>query len=126
MMDLKTQIILIVFSFFYGFIFSIFLNINYKFIYSSKPFIKILSSFLIIIIAVLVYFISIKKINNAILHPYSIIMVIIGFFVDICINRIIAKKTKKWYTDYTVGWWLCGKKKSNKRIKKKTYYFWWS
>lgn len=95
MMDLKTQIILIVFSFFYGFIFSIFLNINYKFIYSSKPFIKILSSFLIIIIAVLVYFISIKKINNAILHPYSIIMVIIGFFVDICINRIIAKKTKK-------------------------------
>ena len=94
-MDLKTQIILIVFSFFYGFIFSIFLNINYKFIYSSKPFIKILSSFLIIIIAVLVYFISIKKINNAILHPYSIIMVIIGFFVDICINRIIAKKTKK-------------------------------
>lgn len=95
MMNLKTQIVLIIFSFFYGFIFSIFLNINYKFIYSSNRFIKILSSFLTIIIAVLIYFISIKKINNAILHPYSIIMVIIGFFVDICINRIIAKKIKK-------------------------------
>ncbi len=95
MMSLKTQIILIIFSFFYGFIFSIFLNINYKFIYSTNRLIKFLSSFLIIIIAILAYFISIKKINNAILHPYSIIMVIIGFFVDICINRIIAKKIKK-------------------------------
>ncbi len=95
MMNLKTQVALIVFSFFYGFFFSIFLNINYKFIYSSNQFIKFLSSFLVIIISVLVYFVSIKKINNAILHPYSIIMVIVGFFVDICMNRIIAKKLKK-------------------------------
>lgn len=94
-MNLKTQVALIVFSFFYGFFFSIFLNINYKFIYSSNQFIKFLSSFLVIIISVLVYFVSIKKINNAILHPYSIIMVIFGFFVDICMNRIIAKKLKK-------------------------------
>lgn len=95
MMTLKTQIALIIFSFFYGFIFSIFLNINYKFIYSSHKFIKILSSFLIIIISILIYFIGIKKINNAILHPYSILMVIVGFFVDICLRRIIAKRLKK-------------------------------
>ena len=94
-MSLKVQITLLVFSFFYGFLFSIFLNINYKFIYSSNKIVKILSSFLIIIIAVLTYFIGIKKINNAILHPYSILMVILGFFVDICLNRIIAKKLKK-------------------------------
>ena len=94
-MNLKTQIILLFFSFFYGFIFSIFLNINYKFIYSSNRIIKIISSFFLIIISVLAYFIGIKKINNAILHPYSILMVIIGFFVDICLNRIIAKKIKK-------------------------------
>ena len=95
MMNLKTQIVLIIFSFFYGFLFSNFININYKFIYNSKKLIKILSSFFIILIAVLVYFIGIKKINNAILHPYSILMVIIGFFVDICLKRIIAKKRKK-------------------------------
>lgn len=95
MMNLKTQIILIIFSFFYGFFFSIFLNINYKFIYSSHKIVKFLSSFLIIIVSVLIYFIGIKKINNAILHPYSILMVIIGFFVDICLRRIIAKKLKK-------------------------------
>lgn len=95
MMNLKTQILLVVFSFFYGVVFSIFLTINHKFIYSSNKFIKVFSSFLIILISVLAYFIGIKKINNAILHPYSILMVIIGFFVDICINRIIAKKIKK-------------------------------
>lgn len=95
MMDLKTQIILVIFSFFYGFFFSILLNINYKFIYSSNKFVKFLSSFLIIVASVLIYFIGIKKINNAILHPYSILMVIIGFFVDICLRRLIAKRLKK-------------------------------
>ena len=94
-MNLKTQVILVVFSFFYGFLFSIFLNINYKFIYSSNKFIKFFSSFLVIMISVLIYFISIKKINNAILHPYSILMIICGFLVDICLNRLIAKKYKK-------------------------------
>ena len=94
-MTLKTQIILLIFSFFYGFLFSIFLNINYKFIYNSNKIIKILSSFFIVMISVLVYFIGIKKINNAILHPYSILMVIIGFFVDICLHRLIAKNLKK-------------------------------
>lgn len=95
MMDLNTQISLICFSFFYGFIFSIFLNINYKFIYNSKRLIKVISSFLLIMIFVFFYFIGIRKINNAILHPYSLIMIIIGFFVDICLNRIIAKRNKK-------------------------------
>mgnify|MGYP004563273397 FL=1 len=95
MMNLKTQIILVIFSFIYGFLFSIFLNINYKFIYSTNKFIKILTSFIVILISVLVYFIGIKKINNAILHPYSILTVIFGFFVDICLHSIIAKKNKK-------------------------------
>ena len=95
MMNLKIQIILTIFSFFYGFLFSNFININYKFVYNSKKVIKILSSLFIILIAVLVYFIGIKKINNAILHPYSIFIVIVGFFVDICLKRIIAKKRKK-------------------------------
>ena len=98
MMNLKTQVILIIFSFFYGFIFSIFLNLNYKFIYSYNKILRVLSSLFVVIIAVLVYFIGIKKINNAILHPYSILMIILGFFVDISLNRIIAKKLKKWYT----------------------------
>lgn len=95
MMNLRTQIILIIFSFFYGFLFSIFLNINYKFIYSSNKFIKVISSFLIVFISLLVYFIGIRKINNAILHPYSILMVMIGFFVQLYIHRVIAKKLKK-------------------------------
>ena len=95
MMNLKTQVILIIFSFFYGFIFSIFLNLNYKFIYSYNKILRVLSSLFVVIIAVLVYFIGIKKINNAILHPYSILMIILGFFVDISLNRIIAKKLKK-------------------------------
>ena len=94
-MNLKTQVILIIFSFFYGFIFSIFLNLNYKFIYSYNKILRVLSSLFVVIIAVLVYFIGIKKINNAILHPYSILMIILGFFVDISLNRIIAKKLKK-------------------------------
>ncbi len=63
-------------------------------IYKNKI-LRVLSSLFVVIIAVLVYFIGIKKINNAILHPYSILMIILGFFVDISLNRIIAKKLKK-------------------------------
>lgn len=94
-MKLNVQINLLVFSFFFGFVFSILLNINYKFIYNSNKFIKFISSFLLILGAVLSYFIGIKKINNAILHPYSGLMIIIGFLLDTILFKFIANKLKK-------------------------------
>ena len=94
-MKLNVQINLLVLKFFFGFVFSILLNINYKFIYNSNKFIKFISSFVLILSAVLSYFIGIKKINNAILHPYSGLMIIIGFLLDTILFKFIANKLKK-------------------------------
>jgi len=99
MMDLKTQIITLLFSFGYGFLFSFFLHINYKFIYNNKIFIKVITSFLFILINILMYFIILKKINYGIIHIYYLIVIIIGFILELFvfkkINNIIAKKIKK-------------------------------
>lgn len=94
-MILKTQILLLFFSFVFGAFFSFFLNINYKFIFSEKRILKILFTFSFIIVNVLLYFIILKKINNGIIHPYAIICIIFGFLFDGTIHKMIANKYKK-------------------------------
>ena len=80
-MTLITQIKLIIFSFIFGIFFNLFLNFNCKFIYSYNKFIKILSSFLFVIINVLLYFICLIKINNGIFHIYSLLIIFITYLL---------------------------------------------
>ena len=94
-MNLHTQVNLITFSFFFGIVFSIFLTVNYKLIYNSNKFIKIISSFLVILISSLIYFICKKKINNAILHYYSFLFIICGFIIEHFIEMLIEKHKKR-------------------------------
>ncbi len=90
-MILRTQIELIIFSFIFGIIFSLFLSVNYKLIYNKNKIIKILSSFSIILLSSIIYFIEINKINNAIIHYYSLIFIAIGF----TLSSFVEKKLKK-------------------------------
>jgi hypothetical protein len=94
MIPLKKQIILLIFSFFYGIFFSRILTINYKITKKKKFLIKTLFDLLTVVLSLLIYFIGIKKICNAIIHPYSLLAIIGGFFVDICLLANIAKKGK--------------------------------
>lgn len=106
-MDIKTQIIILGVSFFYGVFFSFFLSLNYKFIYSDKKSIKIIVSFLVVFVNVLLYFIILKKINYGIFHIYEILALIIGFIIENWFGSIIAKRLKKWY-NLIIGEWLNG------------------
>lgn len=90
-MELNTQIILLIFSFIYGFLFSIVLSFNYKFTYKLKNIYKIIFSFMITMSSLLIYLIFLKHINNIIIHPYSILMIILGFILE-C---FIATKMKR-------------------------------
>ena len=90
-MDLKTQIFALLFSFLYGIFFSLFINVNHKIIYNSKKWIKFLGTFLVVLISVLIYFILLKEINNAVFHPYCLIMLIGGYYLE----QVIAKHFKK-------------------------------
>lgn len=107
-MDIKVQIITLVVSFLYGIFFSFFLSLNYKFIYSDKKIFKIIISFLIVIINVLLYFIILRKINCGIFHIYEVLSLILGFIIENWLSGIIAKKIKKWY-NFIIGEWLYGK-----------------
>lgn len=92
MISLKLQVLTIIVSFLYGIFFSFFLDISSKYIYNSKLKIKILFSFLFILINTILYFAIMNKINNGIIHYYSFIAIIIGFFVENHGKRLIVKK----------------------------------
>lgn len=91
-MDLNIQINLIIFSFVFGMLFSLLITINYKFLYQGKNIFRFIVNLMIIIVSVLIYFIGIRKINNGILHIYSLLLIIVGF---ICENFIRSKLLKK-------------------------------
>ena len=95
MIDLNIQIKLIIFSFIFGFFFSVLLEIFNKKIVKCKMCVKFILSFLVVILSTIVYFEGIKKIGNAIFHIYSIITIVLGFVCYDLLIRLIANKNKK-------------------------------
>lgn len=94
-MKLDIQISLIIFSFFYGIVFSIFLNVNYKLLHHKNIVIKYITTAICTAISVAIYFKGIQKISYGIFHIYSILLIIIGFTVENILQRVIEKHLKK-------------------------------
>lgn len=91
-MNLKVQIIALVFSFLYGMLFSFLVNINYKFLFSKKLIFKIIITFIFIVDCSLLYFLVLKKINEGIVHPYFLLMILLGFYISFPLTKKIRKK----------------------------------
>ena len=85
-MNLKTQIITFLFSIIFGFILSFLIDIFYK----NKLF-NIILSFIIVILSSLLYFILLLNLNNAIIHPYYILAILIGLFLEFCLKKTFKK-----------------------------------
>lgn len=94
-MILEVQIKTLIFSFLFGIYFAYMIRVNYKYIYTLKKLYKILATFLLIFSNVLLYFIILLKINNGIIHMYSLLMIVLGTYMEHFINRIIEKNIKK-------------------------------
>lgn len=89
------------------------MRFNYKLLYNSDYVLKVLSTFLLVISSVLLYFVILLKINYGIVHYYSILLIILGFvletFVELKFIPIIVEKyLKKWYNFYIIGRWNYG------------------
>ena len=95
MIDLSTQFKLIIFSFIFGFIFSLLLEILNNKIKKFSAFVEILISFVFIVVMVLIYFVGINKISNAVFHIYSIFSIILGFVTYNVLLYMIANNNKK-------------------------------
>ena len=85
-MNLKTQIITFIFSVFFGFLFSLLISLIYK----NKVF-NLILSFILVILSSLIYFIILLKLNNAIIHPYYILAILIGLFLEFCLKKTFKK-----------------------------------
>jgi len=80
-MNLKLQIFSLVFSFFYGVVFSILTNINYKYIFNQKKVIKILFTLIFVLSMAIFYFYIINIINDGIIHLYFLLIILVGFYI---------------------------------------------
>ena len=81
MIDLNIQIKLILFSFIFGMLFKIFEIKLDKYIHHPITIYAILNSFTLIMFFTIIYFFNIELIANGILHQYSIILVILGYYL---------------------------------------------
>lgn len=94
-MILKIQIFSLLYSFIYGIIFYILLEVNQNFLYEGKIVYRIIISFLFVIFISLLYFLILIKINNGILHLYFFLTMFTGYLLSFVIyKKLIVKKNK--------------------------------
>lgn len=94
MINLKIQIISLLYSFLFGFAFSLFLFFNKKIIYNKYTIIKLFGTFSIITISSIIYFYGLQMIDNSFFHSYHLIMIIFGFILNRFILKIVKIKKK--------------------------------
>lgn len=95
MMTLDIQIKTFLISILFGTIFSFLIDLIYK----QKVF-NIILSLIFVLIFTFVYFLTLLKINNAIIHPYYVISFLIGFILHIIMKKLLKQIVlfkKKWY-----------------------------
>ena len=80
-MNLKIQVLSLIFSFFYGVVFSVLVNINYSFLFNKKRIFKTVFTFIFVIVMSLVYFFILNIINNGNIHIYFLLLILIGFYI---------------------------------------------
>ena len=91
MIDLNIQIRLILFSFVFGILFKVFELKLDKYIHHKNTFYAIINSLTLIMFFTLIYFWNIEVIADGILHPYSIFLVILGYYLYKPIETFIKK-----------------------------------
>lgn len=90
-MILEVQIRSLVFSLIYGMFFSLVMNLNYRYIFNTKIYYKIIINFMFIVIMVLLYFVLLCKINHGIFHSYFLLMIILGVIVGNYKTKVLRK-----------------------------------
>lgn len=124
-MNAKTQIIVLLFSYFFGFLFFLLSKLNNKIINKQKRVYRSTISILFMCNIVLIYIISIFKLNNGNFHIYFFLMLILGFYSGFILSNkmlnnvkyrsLLEKIKKKCYTKKNKGWHFWKEKLLKKR-----------
>ena len=92
-MILKIQILSLLYSFFYGIVFFLLLEINHKLLYEGKIVYRIIISFLFVIVMSFLYFFGLIKINYGVIHLYFYLSLLTGYLLSFVIwSKINCKK----------------------------------
>ncbi len=94
-MKLDIQIFSLLFSFLYGIVFYILLEVNYRFLFIGKIIYRIIISFLFVMFISLLYFLILLRINNGILHLYFFLAMFTGYLLSFVIYHKLIVKFKK-------------------------------
>lgn len=90
-MNLEIQIQSLIFSLVFGMFFAFMFNIFYKQLFFGKTMFKIISNVFFVMVNVVLYFCFLRMINEGIIHPYFVIMLLIGFIIGNQKTRVIRK-----------------------------------
>lgn len=93
-MSIDIQIKTIFFSLIYGFVFSLVVGLNYKYI-SGKKLVSFILTFMLVLVFTLLFFIVLKRINYGVFHYYEILSILLGFLLENLVYRLVEKKLKK-------------------------------
>ena len=94
MMGLKEQIIAIIFSYIYGGFLAFLYNLNYNLLFYQRRVVKIIFNIIFTLDLVLIYFLLMRKINKAIIHPYFYLFIIFGFFTFFFLTKRLRRFLK--------------------------------
>lgn len=87
-MILEEQIISLFFSLFYGILASFITTLNYNIFFHDKVIIKVGGTITLIVLILLGYYSGLLYINCGVIHPYFLLILMIGF----CIGSVNYKK----------------------------------
>lgn len=93
-MDYKVQLISLLVSFIFGITFYFTSLLNYKIIKKYNKIFKYVTTLLYMLNIAIVYICLLFKVNNGNVHPYFIIMVLLGFLLGIKIKKMLIKNVK--------------------------------
>ena len=93
-MVLSVQLISLLVSFCYGIFFFLMLEINTKLLFSSNLLVKLLFSFLFVLVHALLYFIILVKINFGYIHIYFFLALLGGYLICKVIFKRFVKNVK--------------------------------
>lgn len=82
-MELSIQLQALTVSFVYGILFSYLIKIQYRYLFESKLYYKILITNLFIFDNCLLYFLILRMINNAMFHIYFLLLIILGYLFGV-------------------------------------------
>lgn len=82
-MELSIQLQALTVSFVYGILFSYLIKIQYRYLFESKLYYKILITTLFVFDNCLLYFLILRMINNAMFHIYFLLLIILGYLFGV-------------------------------------------